>query len=96
MPVPSLVIEVDEPEFRWGRMIRRVNQFLAAGVPAVGILQPTLRTLTIFRPGTEPIDFEPEQDLSSVDFLPGFRCRVADFFEDASAHARRSSRHARH
>ena len=38
-------------------------------------------TVTVYRPGHEPVLFNRTQELVGDPELPGFRCRVAEIFE---------------
>jgi Uma2 family endonuclease len=78
--MPALVVEVFSPTDRLGKMLARIDQFLARGVPMVWLLFPERQTLTIFRPEEKPLDLDADEDLAHLKGLPGFRCKVAEFF----------------
>ncbi|MDA8193758.1 MAG: Uma2 family endonuclease [Thermaerobacter sp.] len=77
--LPDLAVEVydaAEPDLQ-----RKVTQYLAAGIPSVWVLDPAERTLTQYRPDTEPVMLT-DPDASVADpVLPGFVCRLGEFFE---------------
>ncbi len=79
-PMPSLIVEVFSPTDRLGKTLARIDQFLARGVPMVWLLFPERETLTIFRPNQEPIDLDAGDEVANLQGLPGFRCKVAEFF----------------
>ena len=78
--LPKLAIEVLSPDDRPGRMTRRVSQFLHKGIPLVWIVDPEDRDVTVYRPGREPYVLGEQDEITGVDILPDFRCRVADLF----------------
>ena len=78
--LPTLAVEVLSPTDRWKKMLRRIGQFLAKGVSMVWLVDPEDRTVTFFRKGQEPVFLEEADELTGMDVLPEFSCRVADFF----------------
>jgi Uma2 family endonuclease len=77
---PTLAVEVLSPTDRWGTMTRRVTQFQERGVAMVWLIDPEGRTVTVYRMGQLPQVLEGDDELVCEDLLPGFRCRVAEFF----------------
>jgi Uma2 family endonuclease len=77
---PTLAVEVLSPNDRWGAVTRRVTQFLQRGVALVWLVDPDGRTVTVYRGTHLPQVLEGDDELVCEDVLPGFRCRVADFF----------------
>jgi Uma2 family endonuclease len=78
--VPILGVEVLSPNDRIGAMTKRVAEFLKAGMKMVWVLDPDARDLTIYRADQPPVVLDETQEVVVEDVLPGFRCRVADFF----------------
>ncbi len=78
--VPALTVEVFSPSDRWGDMVLRVGQFLRRGVKIVWVVDPEARTVSIHRSGEEPKALDETEELTCEEVLPGFRCRVSDFF----------------
>jgi len=78
---PDLVVEVYSPGDRPAKMFAKVADYLAAGVLMVWVLHPQRRNLTIYRQD-EPTSLLLAESASVEDLpeLPGFRCRVAEFF----------------
>ena len=60
---------------------RKVNQYLRAGVKLVWIVDPEIREVGVHRPGVELQLLTADDVLTGGDELPGFECRVAEFFE---------------
>lgn len=78
---PDLVVEVSSPSNRPGEMLKKVNEYLRAGVGMVWVISPTKRTIAIYRPDDlPPIVLGESAILEDLPELPGFRCAVADFF----------------
>jgi Uma2 family endonuclease len=77
---PLLAVEVLSPQDRTSKVMRKVTDYLRAGVRLVWLLDPESRDATVCRPGREPIVVEQDQELTGEDVLPGFRCPVRDVF----------------
>lgn len=73
---PDLAVEVHDPSKPDLR--RKIDQYLAAGVRAVWVLDPAIRAVTRYAPGEAPRTFD---DTLVEPILPGFSCRVADLFD---------------
>ena len=54
--------------------------WLRAGTLLVWIVDPESRTVTIHRPGAEPVTLGEDQTILGGEVIPGFECRVSDFF----------------
>jgi Uma2 family endonuclease len=77
---PTLAVEVLSPNDCWGAVTRRITQFLQRGVALVWLVDPEGRTVTVCRNGQLPQVLSLEDELACEEVLPGFRCRIADFF----------------
>ncbi|MGC1276029.1 MAG: Uma2 family endonuclease [Planctomycetaceae bacterium] len=75
---PVLSVEVLSPS---DRPARKVAQYLRAGVRLVWVVDPEIREVTVHRPDAEPQLLDADAVLSGGDELPGFECRVVEFFE---------------
>ncbi len=60
---------------------RKVNQYLCIGVKLVWIVDPEIREVGVHRPGVPMQLLTADDVLTGGDELPGFECRVAEFFE---------------
>ncbi len=78
---PVLAVEVLSPSDRPSRVARKVNQYLRAGVKLVWVVDPEIREVGVHRPGIELQLLTADDVLTGGDELPGFECRVAEFFE---------------
>ncbi len=79
--VPTLAVEILLPKDTFKVIHERISAYLSAGVPLVWVVHPYDRTVTVYRPGTEPDLFTSHHELSGEPHLPGFRVPVVRFFE---------------
>lgn len=79
---PDLVVEVISPGDRPSEISRKVGEYLRAGVAMVWVAYPRRRALEVFRAGDDsgPATFSGSDTVEDLPELPGFRCRVAEFF----------------
>jgi Uma2 family endonuclease len=78
--LPLLAVEVLSPNDKISKMMRRIEQFLAKGVALVWMLDPEARSVTVFRAGQPHFVLEENEQLTGMDVLPDFRCKVSEFF----------------
>jgi Uma2 family endonuclease len=78
--LPMLAVEVLLPHDRAGRMMKRASQFVRKGIMLVWLFDSEERDVTVYRAGREPYVLSVDDPISGEDALPGFCCRVADFF----------------
>ena len=80
--VPEVAIEVLSPDTCSLEIARRkVEQYLKSGWSLVWVFDPELRTVTVYRPKQQPDTLEESETISGEKVLPGFSCRVAEFFD---------------
>jgi Uma2 family endonuclease len=77
---PDLAVEMLSPNDRSDAVEEKVQEWLAAGSRMVWTVDPGTRTITVHRPGVEPVTLSEDQYIEGGDVLPGFVCRVALFF----------------
>jgi Uma2 family endonuclease len=86
---PDLAVEVISPGDLAYEVEHKVSEYLTAGVPLVWVVHPLTRTVRVHRGRPSPlgnVSHLVESDLiRGEDAVPGFECRVAEFF--ATAHA---------
>jgi Uma2 family endonuclease len=78
--LPKLTVEVLSPNDKWGKVMRRIAHFLARGIARVWLVDPEDRSVTVYQANQIPQVFEGDDELTDPEVLPGFRCRVANFF----------------
>jgi Uma2 family endonuclease len=78
---PDLAVEVVSPSNRPGELLRKIGEYLAAGVPLVWVVYPKRRRVAVYRPDEEePTVLKEDEYLENLPELPGFRCPVSAFF----------------
>lgn len=79
---PALAIEIVSPSDLHEELTEKVEEYLAAGVPLVWVVDPFFQTVQVHRPGREPESYNIKQSLSADRHLPGFNVDVAEIFAD--------------
>jgi Uma2 family endonuclease len=77
---PVLVVEVRSPTDRPNTLIAKIRDYLRNGVKVVWLVDYEDRTVSVFRVNVTPDVFAESQELTGGDELPGFSCRVSEFF----------------
>jgi Uma2 family endonuclease len=77
---PILAVEILSPSDKQEEIDEKIDEYLAAGVAVVWVVNPHFQTTCVYRPGQPPELFNIQQDLSGEPQLPGFRVKVADIF----------------
>jgi Uma2 family endonuclease len=78
---PELVVEVKSPSDSWPKILAKANEYLAADVLAVVLLDPETHSATVCRPGVPPAKLEPKDALTLPELLPGFTVIVGSLFQ---------------
>ncbi len=77
---PALVVEVASPSDTIEEVDAKIRRWLAAGVELAWVINPSGRTVTIYR-AVNDIQVLTEQDtLTGESVVPGFACQVAELF----------------
>lgn len=79
---PELVFEVLSPDDRWTKVLRKISEYLEAGVVVVCVADPERRTVAVYRANAPAAELSEEDMLTLPDVLPGFRISVKRLFED--------------
>ena len=77
---PDLAVEVASPNDLFYDVQGKVEEYLAAGVRLVWLINPDKRIVQVYRPDHSILQLTAEGELSGEDVLPGFRCSIADLF----------------
>jgi len=84
---PDLVVEVVSPRDRAEEIEVKTLDYLAAGVRLVWMVYPATRRVWVRRPAGAPAgpatEMSAADTITGEDVIPGFTCRVNDFFEEA-------------
>jgi Uma2 family endonuclease len=79
--IPDLVVEVISPNDHAEELRSKVRDFLDAGVPLVWVVNPETRDVEVLRADRSAALLTEADEIDGGAALPGFRCRVAEFFE---------------
>jgi Uma2 family endonuclease len=77
---PDLAAEVLSPDDRDDEVEEKVQLWLSAGSQIVWVVDPDARIVVVYRHGAEPVTLRENDEIEGGEVIPGFRCRVADFF----------------
>jgi len=77
---PDLIVEVLSPTDRPGKTDRRVKQYLKRGIPLVWVVDPEDRNVIVYAQNQESKTLDETDELTGDGILPGFACKVGDFF----------------
>jgi Uma2 family endonuclease len=75
---PDLAVEVLSPSDRFVDVMRKVQEYLAAGVQLVWVIDPKGRSAAVFAPERPPLLLGEDGVLDGGDLLPGFSLRLGD------------------
>ena len=76
----DLAVEVVSPTDRAGELLAKVQDWLAAGCRAVWVVDPTSRTISVYRGSGETKLLSLTDEVTDDELLPGFRLPVAEVF----------------
>lgn len=79
---PEIVFEVLSPEDHWPKVLKKIADYLDAGVLLVCTLDPEFKTMQLHTPTPPPTTLQANETFRVPEILPGFECKVSDFFED--------------
>lgn len=77
---PVLAVEVLSPSDKHEDIVLKVISYLDAGVPLVWVVDPSFRTVLVYRPDAEPELFNVNDELAGDPHLPGLRLSVRAIF----------------
>ena len=82
---PDLAIEVASANDSLRDSDRKVEEYLAAGVRSVWLINPNVRVVQVIRADGTFLRLHDADELTEPEILPGFRCYVRDFLPPISA-----------
>ncbi len=77
---PDLAVEIASPSDRYLSLLRKVQEYLAAGTRLVWVLLPETETAAVYRPDGSHTLIPAGGTLSGEDVIPGFSLRLAEVF----------------
>jgi Uma2 family endonuclease len=78
---PVLAVEVLSPNDRTSEVNEKIADYLRAGVKVVWLADPELKKVSVYRPPLLLTVYKCGDELSGGEEMPGFSCKVADFFQ---------------
>ena len=78
--IPDLVVEILSKSDTIEEINAKIDDWLLAGVQMLWVVDPFRRTVTIYRPGLDPVLLGERATLEGDPVVPGFRCSVAEIF----------------
>jgi Uma2 family endonuclease len=77
---PDLAVEVLSPSNTKREMVKKVEDYFAAGARLVWIVSPKLRNVTVYRSPTDIATLTEKDTLDGGEVVPGFQIAVAEIF----------------
>lgn len=77
---PRLAVEVLSPNDRADRVIKKITDYLRNEVEIVWLVDPEKRMVTVYQQNKNPFEVRENEEITAEEVLPGFRCRVSEFF----------------
>ena len=78
---PELTVEILSPTDRPDQVRRKLDEYFAAGVRLVWVIDPATRTVQVHHGRGEPLSLASGAVVTGEDMLPGFALPVDDIFE---------------
>jgi Uma2 family endonuclease len=77
---PDLAAEVVSRNDNFEDLSEKINEYLAAGIRLVWIIDPISRKVSVYHPDGRGVILSAEDELDGEGVVPGFRCKVGDLF----------------
>jgi Uma2 family endonuclease len=77
---PDIAVEVISHNEEFGEITEKIEEYLAAGVPLVWVIDPENEIAYVHRKDGSVTKLKKGEELSGEDVLPGFTCKLADLF----------------
>ena len=81
---PDLAVEVISPNDEYEEFDAKLGDYLSAGIPLIWIVCPNNRTVTVMKTDGSSLRLGGDAEITGETVLPDFRCRIADFFPEAT------------
>ena len=79
---PDIVVEVLSPNDRRRAIQEKISEYITAGTTLVWVVDPMARTVMVYNSNLRGVELGENNTITGGDVLPGFACRVAEFFAD--------------
>ena len=84
LAVPNLVVEIVSQTDLAEDLMKKVSEYLKAGVQAVWLFYPNIRRAYPYVPGRlQPEAFSENHDFSEPELLPGFTLKIAEILNES-------------
>ena len=77
---PDLAVEVISSHDEFAEMTEKIEDYLAAGIPLVWIIDPENEIAYIHRIDGSITKLRKNDELDGENIIPGFRCKLAELF----------------
>jgi Uma2 family endonuclease len=77
---PDLAVEVVSPSDTLDEIDEKVDDYLESGTRLIWVVNPRRQTVTVCRPGQQPLLLRDADTLEGYDVVGGFACRVGEIF----------------
>ena len=77
---PDLAVEVKSPSNSNPEMRRKAEMWLSFGARQVWVADPDTTTITVYRPGVDPVELGEDDNIDGGDLLPDFTAPVWSLF----------------
>lgn len=77
---PDLAVEVISANDLVAELDEKTEEYLAAGIPLVWVIDPEVRTVVIHRGDGTLAKLHENDALTGESVIPGFKCKVAELF----------------
>src|SRR5262245_60400113 len=77
---PRLAVEVLSPNDTASKLLREITDYPASGVNRVWLVDSEARSVAVYRADSGPYELRGDAELTGEDVLPGFHCKVSEFF----------------
>jgi Uma2 family endonuclease len=82
---PDLAVEVVSSNDEYAEVNEKVEEYLAAGVALVWVIDPENELVYIYRADGSVARLRKHDELSGENVIPGFTCKVAELLPDIGA-----------
>lgn len=80
--IPELAVEIRDKNDTSSEIDKKVADYLKAGCVLVWVVKPDPKSVTEYRPQSQPKTYRLADSLSCDDIIPGFHLPLAELFED--------------
>ena len=77
---PILAVEILSPSDKQEEIDEKIQLYLETGVAIVWVVHPRFKTVTVYRPGADPMMLSGSQELTAEPHLPSFRVSLTRLF----------------